>query len=163
MGQLCTTDRSSDSSALVLTAENIVCLKESWKLVAIGGFREYGTKMMIKIFLEHKELKSLWKFARNLDTLEQINASQLIKQHGEKLFTTIDTALNMLPNDLKILVPILHQYGFVHYKYGARPEHFQVREKLFFHFHLHLLVFAIILTFIFYLDYWSSSNRNFRR
>lgn len=133
MGQICTTERSnsSKSSSVVLTAENINNLKESWKLVAIAGFREYGTKMMIRIFLEHKELKPLWKFARHLDSAEQMNASQLIKQHGEKLFTTIDTALNMIPNDLQTLVPVLHQLGYVHYKYGARPEHFQVRIKLF--------------------------------
>lgn len=127
MGNACTREPSVDSSLISLTPENINNLKESWKLVATSGFKEYGTKMMIRIFLEHKELKHLWKFARDLDTTEQMNASQLIKQHGETLFTTIDTALKMLPNDLQTLMPILHQLGFAHYKYGARPEHFKVR------------------------------------
>ena len=45
--------------------------------------------------------------------------------HGEKLFKTIDKAVNSL-NNLNELVPILVNLGARHYKYGIKEEHFTV-------------------------------------
>ena len=80
-----------------------------------------------RIFLEHKELKPLWKFARTevLDTEDQMNSSQLLKAHGEKLFNAIDMAVNSL-DDLNTLVPVLIQLGYSHCSWGVKEEHFQV-------------------------------------
>ena len=75
--------------------------------------------------MEHKELKPLWKFARNLETSEQMNGNQAIKAHGEKLFNAIDLAVNSL-EDLSTLVPFLIQLGYSHYGWGVREQHFPV-------------------------------------
>ena len=75
-------------------------------------------------------MKPLWRFARDLDTEEQMNANQLLKQHGEKLFNAIDLAINSL-DDLGTLVPILIQLGYSHYNFGVRDEHFVVSIRKF--------------------------------
>ena len=75
--------------------------------------------------MEHKELKPLWRFARNLDTSEQMNNNQAIKAHGEKLFNAIDMAVNSL-DDLNTLVPILIQLGYSHFSWGVKEQHFAV-------------------------------------
>ncbi len=80
---------------------------------------------IFRIFLEHKELKPLWRFARNLETSEQMNNNQAIKAHGEKLFNAIDMAVNSL-DDLNTLVPILIQLGYSHYSWGVKEQHFMV-------------------------------------
>lgn len=67
----------------------------------------------------------MWRFARNLDTEEQMNSSQLLKAHGEKLFNAIDMAVNSL-DDLNTLVPVLIQLGYSHSSLGVKEEHFQV-------------------------------------
>jgi len=54
-----------------------------------------------------------------------MNASQLLKAHGEKLFNAIDLAVNSL-DDLNTLVPILIQLGYSHYNFGVRENHFSV-------------------------------------
>jgi hemoglobin-like flavoprotein len=54
-----------------------------------------------------------------------MNASQLLKAHGEKLFNAIDLAINSL-DDLTTLVPILIQLGYSHYNFGVRENHFAV-------------------------------------
>ena len=80
---------------------------------------------LLRIFLEHKALKPLWKFARNLETEEEMNSSAMLKAHGEKLFNAIDMAVNSL-DDLNTLVPILIQLGYSHCRWGVKEEHFQV-------------------------------------
>ena len=82
-----------------------------------------------RIFIEHKELKPLWRFSKGLDTVEQMNANQMLKKHGEKLFNALDMAVNSL-DDLETLVPILIQLGYSHYTWGVRDKHFVV-NKLF--------------------------------
>jgi hemoglobin-like flavoprotein len=79
----------------------------------------------LRIFLEHKELKHLWKFAKNLETEDQMNSNQMLKAHGEKLFNGIDMAVNSL-DDLNTLVPILIQLGYSHGSWGVKEEHFPV-------------------------------------
>ena len=79
----------------------------------------------IRIFIEHRELKYLWNFAKDLDTSEQMNRSHLLKAHGSKLFNAIDLAVNSL-DDLKTLVPILIQLGQSHYRLNVREGHFAV-------------------------------------
>jgi hemoglobin-like flavoprotein len=77
------------------------------------------------VFLEHKHLKPLWRFARGLETVDQMQANVMLKMHGEKLFNAIDLAINSL-DDLSTLVPILIQLGYSHYTFGVRDEHFPV-------------------------------------
>lgn len=137
-----------DETRFLLTPQDVTLIKNSWKSVVKSGLAKNGTHMMIKyvfncflfkhfkswinffvifkrIFLEHKELKPLWKFARNLDTEDQMNSSQLLKAHGEKLFNAIDMAVNSL-DDLNTLVPVLIQLGYSHCSWGVKEEHFQV-------------------------------------
>ena len=56
-----------------------------------------------------------------------MNANQMLKKHGEKLFNALDMAVNSL-DDLETLVPILIQLGYSHYTWGVRDNHFQVRK-----------------------------------
>lgn len=115
----------TDPKSLILTESEILLIKKSWKLVVTGGLSKYGTNMMIKIFIEHKDLKPLWRFAKNLETVDQMNGNQMLKKHGEKLFNALDMAIGSL-NDLETLVPILIQLGYSHYTWGIRDTHFGV-------------------------------------
>lgn len=109
----------------MLNQQDIDIIRNSWKPVVQAGLSKYGTNMMMRIFIEHKELKPLWRFSKGLDTAEQMNGNQMLKAHGEKLFNAIDMAVNSL-DDLTTLVPILIQLGYSHYKWGVRDEHFPV-------------------------------------
>ncbi|CAF0861970.1 unnamed protein product [Brachionus calyciflorus] len=84
---------------------------------------------MVRVFIEHKELKPLWGFARNLETHDQMNSNQMLKAHGEKLFSAIDMAVNSL-DDMNNLVPILVQLGSGHCKWGVKEEHFEIIGKV---------------------------------
>lgn len=129
MGQLnCSAPASEDKlkTPQSLSSQDIDHIKSSWKHVVKSGLSINGVNMMIKIFVEHKELKLLWRFARNLDTAEQMYSNQLLKLHGEKLFNAVDMVVNNL-QDFKSIVPIIVQLGFSHYRWGAREEHFPVR------------------------------------
>lgn len=70
-------------------------------------------------------MKPLWKFAKNLNTEDEIRQNKLVRSHGEKLFTTIGKAVSSL-RDLSALVPVLIGLGAKHYKYGTLEEHFTV-------------------------------------
>ena len=41
-------------------------------------------------------MKPLWRFAKNLETTEQMSGDQLLKTHGEKFFNAIDMVVNNL-------------------------------------------------------------------
>lgn len=82
---------------------------------------------LLRIFIEHKELKPLWRFSKGLDTVEQMNGNQMLKKHGEKLFNALDMPVNSL-DDLETLVPILIQLGYSHYTWGVRDHMFTVRD-----------------------------------
>ena len=56
---------------------------------------------------------------------EIINPNQIVKIHGEKVFSTIQTVISAL-DDLAAIFADLNKMGYDHYKYGARVEHFQV-------------------------------------
>ena len=121
----------SNENNLELTKTDIHLIRESWKIVVKAGLGVYGTNMMTRVFLEHKQLKPLWRFSKGLETADQMSANLLLKMHGEKLFNAIDLAINSL-NDLSTLVPILIQLGYSHYTFGVRDEHFPVGLKLIF-------------------------------
>ena len=63
-----------------------------------------------------------------MDTTEQMHGNQLLKAHGEKLFTAVEMVVNSL-EDFSTLVPILIQLGFSHHRWGVRDEHFPVILK----------------------------------
>lgn len=114
-----------DEKSLILLPTEIELVRKSWKLVVETGLTKYGTTMMVRVFIEHKELKPLWRFSKGLDSEEQMNGSQALKVHGEKLFNAFDMAIHSL-DDFNTLVPILIQLGYTHYKFGVREEHFGV-------------------------------------
>ena len=87
--------------------------------------KKFKLNFLKRIFLEHRELKPLWHFARKLETREDMQGSALLKAHGEKLFSAIDMAINSL-NDLSTLLPIIEQLGYSHQKWGVKEEHFTV-------------------------------------
>jgi hemoglobin-like flavoprotein len=138
-------DRASNSDE-TLTSNDVELIKNSWKIVVKEGLTKYGVNMMIRVFLEHKNLKPLWRFARGLETAEQMHSNQLLKMHGEKLFNAIDLAINSL-DDLGTLVPILIQLGYSHYNWGVREEHFPVNKLIFIlnfqpkKIHFHFIIF----------------------
>ncbi|RNA20042.1 putative globin-like [Brachionus plicatilis] len=85
-----------------LSPSEIKIITETWKLMVKSGLSKHGTNLMVKIFIEHKELKPLWRFARNLDTEDQMSSNQTLKAHGEKLFNAIDMAFfYILSNQMK--------------------------------------------------------------
>lgn len=80
---------------------------------------------IFRIFLEHRELKPLWQFSKELETTEQMNSNALLKAHGEKLLNAFDLVIRSL-EDLSTLEPILIQLGRSHYGWGVRDKYFPV-------------------------------------
>ena len=50
-------DSTSETKNQSLTHIEITLIKNSWKLIVKQGLQQNGVNMMIRIFLEHKELK----------------------------------------------------------------------------------------------------------
>jgi len=128
MGQLnCSSpaNEETDKTPQPLSPQEIDNIKSSWQYVVKSGLSINGVNMMIKIFVEHKELKTLWRFAPSLNTTEQMYSNQALKMHGEKLFNAVDMVVNNL-QDFQLIVPIIVQLGFSHYRWGAREKHFPV-------------------------------------
>ncbi len=128
MGQLnCSSpaNEETDKTPQPLSPQEIDNIKSSWQYVVKSGLSINGVNMMIKIFVEHKELKTLWRFAPSLNTTEQMYSNQALKMHGEKLFNAVDMVVNNL-QDFQLIVPIIVQLGFSHYRWGARETHFPV-------------------------------------
>ena len=90
-----------------------------------------------RVFTDHKEMKSLYRFGKGLETASQMKNNKMLKLHGEKLFNSIDLAVNTL-DDLETLVPVLVQMGYSHYTWGVRENHFGV--KLFSQFSSFLII-----------------------
>ena len=67
----------------------------------------------------------MWKFARDLNTIEQYQASGAVQAHGEKVFSAVNMAVNHL-NDFDAMIPILIRLGYKHHSYGALEEHLPV-------------------------------------
>lgn len=138
MGQCSTAnkeDMNDSQKNQNLTLSEGTLIRNTWKIVVGQGLALNGTNMMIRfvfffkykiqtvpsnkklilffrIFLEHKELKPLWRFAKNLETAEQMSGDQLLKTHGEKLFNAIDMVVNNL-DEWNTLTLILIQLGIL--------------------------------------------------
>ena len=80
---------------------------------------------MKRIFLEHKDLKPMWRFTNGLETREQMEANKDLLSHGEKVFRTVDAAVNGLDN-IEALVPVLVKLGEYHQPKGVKDPHFSV-------------------------------------
>ena len=81
--------------------------------------------------IEHKELKTMWR-KRRQSRPEHIDADdiprnplQIMKDHGVKVFETIELAVNSL-DDFKSIASIFNEMAYKHYEYGARIEHVEV-------------------------------------
>jgi hemoglobin-like flavoprotein len=110
---------------------------------------------MFRILIEHKEIKPMWRKRPGVsnENVDYSNPNQAVKNHGEKVFNTIGTVIDSI-DDLGKVAPDLNKMGYDHYKYGTRPEHFQVNSSF-------ILVCLFIRLFSIYLqnkiDYRRSS------
>ncbi len=59
------------------------------------------------------------------ENVDYSNPNQAVKNHGEKVFNSIGTVIDSI-DDLGKVAPELNKMGYDHYKYGTRPEHFQI-------------------------------------
>lgn len=85
-----------------------------------------------RIFQEHKEIKSKWIFATNLETEAEMLSNSQVRYHARKIIDVIsrivDKAIHT-PNiqELSIDEFNLIKLGRSHFHYGVRREHFVVK------------------------------------
>jgi hypothetical protein len=68
----------------------------------------------------------MWKFAANLETEEEMKESNQLRSHGNKIFETINGAVNSLDN-LHVLNVRLSKLGLRHQSYGAQGDQYLVK------------------------------------
>ena len=115
---------TADQSQL-LAEIDIDNVQNSWHKIEKSNFKLIGMKFMLRIFTNNEHIKPLWRFARDLNTYEDMISSHELKNHGERVFNAINLVVSKLrsPNEVN---SILVQLGFNHYFYGAREEHIPV-------------------------------------
>ena len=124
-------NRGVDTFEQLLSDDDINNVQSSWQKIEKSNFKLIGLKFMLRIFTQHEHLKPMWRFARHLDSPEDLVSSQEVKSHGERVFNAINLAVSKLRSPSE-LTPILVQLGFNHYFYGAREEHIPVKFCFFF-------------------------------
>ncbi|CAF0951207.1 unnamed protein product [Brachionus calyciflorus] len=116
---------------LLLTENEIKLVRSSWKdLAKNGDFKKYGIEMMIKIFVNHPEIKHIWKFAAKLNTEEEMRESAQLRSHGNNVFEAINSAVNVL-DKLNNTNTNLVELGKKHTLYGAKTCYFVIMRDAF--------------------------------
>ncbi|CAF1115320.1 unnamed protein product, partial [Brachionus calyciflorus] len=89
-----------------LNHNEINLIRTSWRPIVEYGLSKTGANMMMRLFTRYPELKQLYSFAKNLENNNQSIPSELLINHGRKLFSAIDLAISSLDN-MNSLIPIL--------------------------------------------------------
>jgi hypothetical protein len=95
--------------------------------------KKFSTFFKIRIFLQHPELKFIWKFAANLQTEEEFRNSSSLKSHGYKVVESLNTYVNAL-DKMESLDKLLFDLGSRHASYGDGKiliSYFDVKEFYF--------------------------------
>lgn len=112
-----------------LNQKDAESLKISWD--SIKNKEELGISIMVRIFQEHKEIKSKWIFATNLETEAEMISNSQLRYHAKKIMDVlsklVDKVINC-PNIAEFSVEEfeLTRLGRNHFHYGVRREHFFV-------------------------------------
>lgn len=100
-----------------------------------SSFRIYFIKWnsIIRIFQEHKEIKSKWIFATNLETEAEMLSNSQVRYHAKKIYGVISKILEKLMATTDVRQFDIDEFGLVklgrsHYHYNVRREHFAVRH-----------------------------------
>ena len=108
--------------------DDLNIVKKSW--ASVSDPQDLGLSIMIYIFQEHKEIKSKWIFAANLETLDEMLNNSQLKYHAKKVIDVLAFILGKLEKveDLKSeqIITKLFRLGGSHYHYSVVPEHFPV-------------------------------------
>ena len=85
-----------------INQDDLDIVKKSW--ASVSDPQDLGLSIMIYIFQEHKEIKSKWIFAANLETLEEMLSNSQLKYHAKKVVDVLAFLLGKLEKveDLKL-------------------------------------------------------------
>ena len=78
-----------------------------------------------RIFTTNPEVKPLWRFAANLNTVQEMRQSNQLRSHGKNVFEVLNAAVNSL-NNIESLDQLLVDLGKRHSTYGVTVNHFPV-------------------------------------
>ncbi|CAF0880104.1 unnamed protein product [Brachionus calyciflorus] len=115
-----------------LNLKEVEALKASWD--AIKNKEDIGISTMVRIFQEHKEIKSKWIFATNLETEAEMISNSQLRYHAKKIMDVLSKvvvkAINSTnPEDFSVEEFELARLGRNHFHYGVRREHFLLFEE----------------------------------
>ncbi|CAF0916658.1 unnamed protein product [Didymodactylos carnosus] len=121
-----------------LTPEDSRTIRETWKLLGKEAYGEFGTRLMLRIFQKHPDIKALWQTPRAMNnaptTVNNDNDDGQpksenrwkmdLRNHGSKFFISIEELITHIDNP-EDLFRHLEQIGARHKTYGVKTEHIQ--------------------------------------
>lgn len=116
-----------------LNQKEVDLLKICWE--EIKNKEEMGISIMVRIFQEHKQIKSKWIFATNLETEAEMISNSQLRYHAKKITDVLGKIVVKAiscPDIAEFSVDEfeLTRLGRNHFHYGVRREHFFVSFKI---------------------------------
>ncbi|KAG8187735.1 hypothetical protein JTE90_015605 [Oedothorax gibbosus] len=113
-----------------LTARQKFSISKSWKAIA-RAMDTTGVSMFVKLFEENKELLLLFENFKHLESREDQESSEELKEHAEKVLGAVDEAIDSLEH-VDTCIDFLRGVGKRHTKIpGFKSEYFWRMEAPF--------------------------------
>ncbi|CAF0977986.1 unnamed protein product [Didymodactylos carnosus] len=130
MGSSCSLSLSRHRSlpaplSLPAVAQIHSTIQEMWsELRDTNHYEQIGVQFMICLLITHPELKRLWIFCAQLETVDEMRSNSQLCYHAKKITNTLNDLIIHIDNPEK-RKQILESLGKTHYQYDVKPVHFE--------------------------------------
>ena len=111
-----------------ITENDIEIIKSGWS--SINSREEFGLDIMVRLFLNNRDIKSKWIFASNLETEEEMRSNSQLKYHAKKVVDLLNKVVERViksdPEHIDLDDFLLIKLGSNHFHYGVIRNDFVV-------------------------------------
>lgn len=111
-----------------ITENDIEIIKSGWS--SINSREEFGLDIMVRLFLNNRDIKSKWIFASNLETEEEMRSNSQLKYHAKKVVDLLNKVVERVvksdPEHIDLDDFQLIKLGSNHFHYGVIRDDFVV-------------------------------------
>jgi hypothetical protein len=113
-----------------ITENDIEIIRSGWS--SIDSKEELGLDIMVRLFLNNREIKSKWIFASNLETEEEMRSNSQLKYHAKKVIDLLNKVIERVinssdPSNIDLDDFHLIKLGSNHFHYGVIRHDFIVK------------------------------------
>ena len=81
-----------------------------------------------RLLIQYQEFKTIWIFASNLKTEQEIITNSQVIYHSTKIIEVFNRIVENLGNRNSIEIKFLNNLGKNHYNYEVKPYYFNVKS-----------------------------------